>query len=197
MILNKPDKQYLKNTFQATAQNPDAWRIKASVLKKTANLVLDQMKADEGASRVEAGWVDPVYKYLAGITIENLLKGIIIADHGKDLITKREIDSKFARHRTWTKHADNKLKFLQDQVTDDQKTLMRILEHYVVWKGRYPVATSAEHYANDTDDVEKVHLSLEKLESDFNTLFETLHKVLFDKANTYIATHNNLPWFPM
>ena len=197
MLPNKLDKRYWKRTFQATAQNPDAWLINASVLKKTADLIIQQMKADENAEQVEIGWVDSVYKYLAGITIENLLKGLIIAECGVDLITKDEMDRTLTTHRPWTDHPD-KLEFLQTLVTDDQKSLMKYLEPYVVWRGRYPVAKNAEQYANDTDEDGRVHLSLEKLESDFNALYETLAKILSRKATVYVETHrNNLPWFPM
>src|SRR5450830_1576392 len=85
-----PPKQYWLYAFQGTGRNPDSWRYRAGILKKAADLALTQMKADEDAAVVEAGWVDSVYKYLAGMTVENILKGIIVAGN-PDFISEKKM----------------------------------------------------------------------------------------------------------
>ena len=94
-----PHKEYWKAAFQGTGRNPDSWRYRAGILKKAADLVLTQMKADEDATVVEAGWVDSVYKYLAGMTVEIILKGIIVAGN-PDLISEERIMGGLDRHNT-------------------------------------------------------------------------------------------------
>ncbi|MGZ4885738.1 MAG: hypothetical protein ACXVI0_09470 [Halobacteriota archaeon] len=196
-IIMIPPKQYWESTFEAAARHPDVWRQKAINLEKAANLVLNQMKIDENASRVEGGWVHSVYKYLAGMTIENLLKGIIVADYSDTLIINGKMKPEFARHRTWTKHNKGKLRFLQNLITEDQRTLMTYLEPYVVWMGRYPVALDADQYADDLDKQLQVQLSSEKLESDFKDLYAVLFKELSNRVNAYLQRNIYPPIAPM
>ncbi len=91
----------------------------AQLLKKAADVALKQVKIDENADRVETGWINPTYKYFAGITIENLLKGIIIAEHPTLVGEERMLRSP-ANYEPWTRQAD-KLKLIKSLLTKDEK----------------------------------------------------------------------------
>lgn len=134
----------------------------------------DVIKSRKGA-KIESTWIDSVYKYLAGMAIENLLKVIMIR---KDqcLVRMDGLDKSIKSHTVWSYHRNGKLKFLQDQqqLTDDETEFLRVVEHYVVWLGRYPIPLKASVFRDDLDTVENFEKSHPKLE-DFNKLFESTY----------------------
>lgn len=173
--------------FVLVGRDPWSWLYEASLLRKAADTALLQVKTDENADRVEKGWIDPVYKYLVGITIENLLKGIIIADHPA-LISEAEMDNNFAKHNVWTRHA-GKLTRIKPLLTRDEKNLLRLLEHYVMWMGRYPIALTKKDYARNRLDHQKREPPLDEFKAIFETLYGKLSRELSFKVEDNVKKH--------
>lgn len=96
-------------------------------------------------------------------------------------------------HKTWTKHAD-KLQAIAPLLTQEEEDLVKVLEHHVMWKGRYPIARSAEDYANNLVELEKLdHLPRERLEEVFDSLCKKLFKELNDRCKTYLQDRFGMP----
>jgi hypothetical protein len=109
------------------------------------------------------------------MAIENLLKAIMIR---KDqcLVRMHELDKSIKRHTVWSYHKNGRLKFLRDrqQLTDDEKEFLSVVEYYVVWLGRYPIPTKASFFRDNLDAVENFEKLHPKLE-DFNKLFKSTY----------------------
>jgi hypothetical protein len=176
-------KHYYKTNFILLGRDPHGWLFCAQLLKKSADLAQTQVLIDKDASTVQAGWINSIYKYLAGITIENLLKGIIIADH-PTLISKDKISDSIGKHDPWTRHAD-KLQTVKKLLNKEERKLLKILESYVLWKGRYPIALTANDYARDLLNRRK-EPPLEIFIATFGTLYEKLLNELNKKENECI-----------
>jgi len=167
-------KQMLLLNFAVLGQDPGSWLNQAQLLKTAADEVSKQVKIGADAITAQIGWVDPVYRYLAGITIENLLKGIIIADH-PEFIREDAMVEWLTDHQIWTKHADQ-LKIIKLILTKEEENLLRVLEHYVMWVGRYPIAETAEAYAEDQLDILRLNLP-----AGFAATFDALYNKLSQK----------------
>lgn len=178
-------KQYFKNSFKNIGQNPINWLYRAEILKKAADKTLEQMEADENAATVEGGWVDPVYKYLAGVTIENLLKGIIIAKH-PELITNDQMDKNLAKHDIWRRQKGGLLQDIAPLLTQEERDLLKVLEIHVIWRGRYPIAKSAKIYAQNQFEDQELSMPRKKLKDVFNSLHDKLLEELGNRDATYV-----------
>jgi hypothetical protein len=161
--------RFLQANYLELGRNPRWWFDQAQLLKKAADVVLEQVKIDNDASVVHVGWIDHIWKYLAGMSVENLLKGIIIAgadptvrDH--PYVCLDGIEGWLRNHRIWTRYVNNSnnLKDLQKRLTSDEENMLKLLEYYVLWIGRYRLATTAEGY-----------IVLDELHAKLSTVLET------------------------
>jgi hypothetical protein len=108
--------------------DPLKWAYTASALQKAASLM------DWTKNRDITDWrYVPIYRMLMGFSLENLLKGILVAE-GHAAIVNKKLNPALGNHG---------LKTLADKVTGLkitklEKRLLRDLEEYVLWAGRYP-----------------------------------------------------------
>jgi hypothetical protein len=172
-----PDSSKRKNPFAYSriGRSIIYWRNQAQNLSDAAQVAFDDAIKSRKSTKVESTWIDSVYKYLAGMAIENLLKAIMIRKN-QCLVRIDGLDKSIKSHNVWSNQRDDKLKFLQDQqqLTDDEMKFLSVVEHYVVWLGRYPIPTKASNFRDDLDTVEKFKKSHPKLE-DFNKLFKSTY----------------------
>jgi hypothetical protein len=149
--------------------------MRAQNLFDAARVAFEETMKMRGDEETKSTWIDSVYKYLAGIAIENLLKAIMIRVD-PCLVGMEELDKSIKHHTMWSNHKDGRLKFLQDQqqLTDDEKEFLSVVEYYVVWLGRYPIPTKASAFRDDLDTIENFEKLYPKLE-DFNKLFESTY----------------------
>jgi hypothetical protein len=109
-------------------QNPVNWAYMAWALHKTASLI------DWERNRVSGDWrYVPIYQMLIGFSLENLLKGILIAEG-------QGVDTKKLNHGL-RKYADQ-VKGLK--ITESEKQNLARLEPYIKWAGRYPMPKSPD-----------------------------------------------------
>jgi len=82
--------------FTEKGRDVQEWLYLADSLHNVAKAAFEQAKKDRQLDSMR--WSDSVYKYLVGMTLENLLKGIMIAND-PSLIKQDEMDSAITNHK--------------------------------------------------------------------------------------------------
>ena len=168
--------------YQENGQSLPNWRAKAQTLFEAAQSTYAWYVKSREADRVKSQtWVEAVYKYLAGMAIENLLKAVMIGKE-KSLVGECELPQSITNHTVWTNQKNNKLRFLREskslqdneRLTDDEKEFLSLVERYVVWVGRYPIPTTRSAYIDDLDIIEKFEQSHPDVK-DFDKLFQSTY----------------------
>jgi hypothetical protein len=168
--------------YQENGQSLPNWRAKAQTLFEAAQSTYAWYVKSREAGRVKSQtWVEAVYKYLAGMAIENLLKAVMIGKD-KSLVGECELLKSITNHTVWTNQKNDKLRFLREskslqdneRLTDDEKEFLSLVERYVVWVGRYPIPTKQSAYIDDLDTIEKFEQSHPDVK-DFDKLFQSTY----------------------
>jgi hypothetical protein len=76
----KSEKQYLSNTFDHAKDSPTPWLMQAKHLKKAADKICWIDSEHQPVKNSDVDFLFPIYRMLLGLSFENLLKGIIIAE---------------------------------------------------------------------------------------------------------------------
>jgi hypothetical protein len=123
--------------FDLRASEYREWQRMAEALKSAAKAVADAW-AQRRQERVESGLFDLadfadeplVAMLLAGLALENLAKGLVIRREG---LSGRGLGS-LDKHETLSYLTRAKVR-----LSNSERKLVRRLEAYVLWAGRYPV----------------------------------------------------------
>ena len=180
--------------FMNYGRDPMVWWSQADSLKRAAEAVYEKVKQEYAADPpvVEHQRSDSIYKYLVGMAIENLLKGIMIADD-PSLVKQDDIDNEINGHNMWTFHTGKRckscrLKALESQLTSDEQEFMKQPEPYVVWMGRYGIAKKRDKYEGDLDahtqggvDIKKQKLEIKEFDKMFHNVYEEISKIFAKK----------------
>ncbi|MGD0171634.1 MAG: hypothetical protein ABSB81_05880 [Halobacteriota archaeon] len=157
MILNEPSFEALlqklqdyAGSFQEIGQEPLTWLIQARKLKIAADIILTQIKKDDVLlERIHASELssegtiyrlDAVYMYLAGMALENLLKGILVIRHPQ-LVAEDSIGPRLHQH-----FVDDYARELDLKLEPAQKELLGRIRLYIEWKGRYQIPKKSNGY---------------------------------------------------
>jgi hypothetical protein len=119
----------------AESSQPRNWYYMASVLHKAAAKVDWRPNPQEITNW---RWV-PLYRMLMGFAIENLIKGILIAEGNVQVFQNGRLAKGFATHRL----KKNAALITGIEFTEIEKRLLDDLEPYVRWAGRYPIPQQA------------------------------------------------------
>lgn len=182
--------------FVQRGQDPMAWSYQAEILKSAARAVLQKAKEDRTTGVIAERWVDAVYKSLVGTALENLLKAMMVRND-KSLIGKNKgvykIAGELKHHDIWSLYANNDAR-LQNVVADDgtkqvtkevlskdEQDLLGVVEDYVVWIGRFPIATNETAFKQNIDSVKNSRLANLSLD-EFDALFEATYMKLMSLA---------------
>ncbi len=140
--------QFWNRSVAQTAADPSQWFYTAKRLKRAADLIWDAVTMDLqkllSRAMFTEPWpetdltppisISPVYMLLAGLALENLVKGIIIGQKPERVRTD-QLDS-------WggSGHKLRKLcEHARIQLEQDEDELVQRLQVFVLWGGRYPV----------------------------------------------------------
>jgi hypothetical protein len=139
-----------KSVFELVGQGPDAWLMEARLLKRTADLVCQELRKvfiafPEGFTAHRRPPFEDIalfknYMLLSGLALENLTKGIIVGR--KPTVVTPE---------TFNLKTHNLLTLAQQVVqpfSSDELDLLKRLTAFVVWAGRYPIPTQAAENAH-------------------------------------------------
>ena len=131
-----------KQSFNNTVQNPAIWYMMACDLKEAADKLcwLDHsgVPVDNEMSRFMA-----IYQMLLGLSFENLIKGLLIAQ-GKQITEGNKLKPSFAKHNM--SGLLSQLDTNTIQINKEERKLLLGLEKYVVWRGRYPIPKQPDNY---------------------------------------------------
>jgi len=178
--MDDPQKQIL-TAFEIFGRITDDWLLDAARLKQAANVILAAIKVSEphpysadllrgkGEPLTDKNdWLTPVYMFLAGASLESLVKAILI---GRDMgyVKATQVKSTLATHNL--RHLLNLARF---DLTTDQEDLVDRLSEWIMWAGRYPVPKNANP-ADQFADKLNLHDSADPAAIDL--LFASLHEI--------------------
>jgi len=134
--------------FELFGQSPLAWLEQADCLRMSAELVLAKFVEIHPLPQVLPGvrvqmlaFMDS-YMLLMGLSFENLIKGVHISKT-PDLSTEQRM-KKWGKHRGG--HGISTLIKVVDSVTSEEESILKRLEEYVLWAGRYPIPVKVDQY---------------------------------------------------
>lgn len=144
------DKKLKEIIFDAAIESPGSWLLEAMQLKAAAERIDWLFKpVNENEQTLS---LMPTYRFLIGLSFENLIKGILHAQGHK--VTE---NGKFAK--LFSKHdlvyLVKKLDPSKIYITNEENNILNELTPYVIWAGRYPLPK----YQNDI--IAKCHGSTE------------------------------------
>jgi hypothetical protein len=160
--------EFWLNSASSAARNPAAWASLAVSLKESADVVLTASRAamirvmgewarvDDKTSAM--AWSGRVYMLLAGLAVENLVKGLLVVkDPSQIQPDPNDWDRLFGR---WVGkgHLNAEL-FDQGSVaaSAEERELVDRLGTFVEWAGRYPTPTRALTMASRLDPMSLRH----------------------------------------
>lgn len=160
------------------------WRSKAKELKRGAKVLFAEAKKDIEILKQEAEEVLPpsfpkdiffVSVMLAGFSIENMIKGIIVIDHPEYL--------KGGKIKGITNHDILKLFGLAElMLSDEEEKLCNLLILGISWFGRYPIPKRKE------DELSRVKVGYNEFETGYDDLFARLHNEMDSRLKCRTST---------
>jgi hypothetical protein len=137
-----------KDIFELLGQSPSFWLDQAEFLKMSALQILEKVIEIQDIGQAQPGIREQKlafsqsYMLLMGLSFENLIKGVHTAK-----TPHLSIDD---RMKTWTTyrrgHGIAGLIKLVTSTTAKEDDLLRRLEEYAVWAGRYPIPRNTHQY---------------------------------------------------
>jgi hypothetical protein len=130
------DADYMKSAFEMVGQAPSAWLMEATLLKRAADLVRQELTkifavSPHGRPRYEDSAFCKSYMLLAGLALENLAKGILVG-RNPAVVTPDTFNLK----------GHNLLQLAQQAVStlsNNELDILSRLTAFVMWAGRYPI----------------------------------------------------------
>ena len=130
--------------------SPNSWLYTAWQLKRAAEEIDTFNLPGRGFSNWTAKGRDAdlllltsVYRFLMGLSFENLLKGIIIA-HGTPAGSKGKLNNHFKSHDI--NMLLKKLDYTKCSLTREEEEILKEQQQFVKWAGRYPISKKAEDF---------------------------------------------------
>jgi hypothetical protein len=123
--------------FDATSDSPGSWLLEAMRLKVAAERIdwlFKPVTEDEQTVSLM-----PTYRFLIGLSFENLIKGILHTQ-GHKVVQNGEFTKLFSKHDLV--YLVSKLDPTRMSITKEELGILRELTPYVIWAGRYPIPKS-------------------------------------------------------
>ena len=164
--------------FDCSLKSPGTWLLCAKWLKRAAEEI-DCFDHAIGAESFDLYlqspegdflFMHPVFKMLMGLSFENLLKGMIVANRGAAGASGK-IDKDITTHKI-----GNLIPLLnrsQVPLSREEEDLLTGLEGYVVWAGRYPFPKSPNELFQMANTSSERELMLRL----WDRLFDTLRRM--------------------
>jgi hypothetical protein len=149
--MNKAKKQDSERLFQIIGQDAQTWLEQAKLLKMSAEVIKAEIDNVLPLPQVLPGVRERKLAYiqsfmlLNGLAFENLIKGIII---GRDptIVDQQKVNTKYWNFRKG--HGIAELAKTISRISRDEFQLLKRLEEYVFWAGRYPMPLKSGIYSN-------------------------------------------------
>lgn len=137
----------MEQQFFAKAEDPASWLLMAQNLKWCADKVcwLDDKHECIQDDRAQRAFTWPIYRMLLGLSFENLLKGLRVVK-GENPLDGDKLKDSFKKHDTDNNIAQVERLGLCLSLDDGEREILRLLETFVVWVGRYPIPKVKSRY---------------------------------------------------
>lgn len=130
--------------YDQVSLNPQAWRSSACQFKRVANLVLFQIDQDDKDKRSivhKPISLESLYPYLMSVALENLLKGILIAQKQpfeKVVSFDQDLVELYNECNRSCGLAPKKV----------ERRMLQVLTHFATWAGRFNLPKKKEDFSN-------------------------------------------------
>lgn len=180
----------LIDDFVKSGQHPLMWYYQADKLRRASEAVYEIVQK-EFCAEPPVSYIlrtEPIYRYLAGMAIENLLKGIMVSND-PSLVQYDTISEELDGHNMWTKHTGEdckkegskcRLSEIKSVLTKKEQKFVRDLEPYVDWMGRYGIAKRRRTYEKDLRTVSSKP-DAEQFREKFTAIYAKIHPILDKK----------------
>jgi hypothetical protein len=145
MSPGQKSRRIITNAFHKYKEDPDQWGDTASLLRRAAQLLFTaEQKSGPDANgepiHPEDQGIDNPATLLYGYAIENAIKGYLIEKLNGYKNAEQE-----AGH-AWNHCLCDLAGKTGLPLTDDQRHLLRTLQSFVIWAGRYPIPKKPEKF---------------------------------------------------
>lgn len=132
-----------KEQFDRALRNPSDWFMTALSLRSAANALQDGPldKHPDDVIRTIGTFTTAVYRFLIARSMENLIKGIVIAQ-GENLGSNGVMHGKFKNHNLVSLCGHLK----KIGIDKDDRKIMEVLSVYAQWLGDYPIPLNDNDY---------------------------------------------------
>jgi len=138
-----------ERNYEMLAESPLMWLEQAELLKMSAEVILVELlkltnvsQTFPGVREKKLGYVQS-FMLLMGLSFENLIKGTLTA-----LTPTSSIEARLKEWKSYNKgHGIAGLAKTITSLNPDEENLLIRLEIYIVWAGRYSIASTVNQYA--------------------------------------------------
>jgi hypothetical protein len=173
-------KKLLEQVFDRAKDEPEDWGAMAWTLRTAADVLFDAYAQtwgdpDDAPEKPENERLNGPASMLYGCAMENMIKGYLIKKHGGFESARKVYQVAWDRHQL--------LRLAQATglpLTPDQQLLLRSLEYFVVWAGRYPISMKRDHYTIPKQYKSGDNMTPTQLNGDAIRILEPFYKQLED-----------------
>jgi hypothetical protein len=139
-------KKLLERVFDRAKDSPEDWGTMAWTLRTAAEVLLEAHAEtwgdpDDAPEKPENERLNGPASMMFGAAMENMIKGYLIKKHSGFEAARKVNQIAWDRHQLLRLAEATELR-----LTPDQILLLRSLEYFVVWAGRYPISMKRDHY---------------------------------------------------
>ena len=149
------DAEIKKLFFDAAVESPGGWLLMAIELKSAADR-LDWVEKPITEKEVALSLIKP-YRLLIALSIENLIKGILVAD-GLPVLVRGKFSRDLDDHDL--ARLASKLHCKDISVSPEELALLTDQKKYIEWAGRYPLPKSSGNYEAVSHGTREHHAEL-------------------------------------
>jgi hypothetical protein len=174
------DKQELERIYEIIGKDPQTWLAQARQLKISADAILPALEealslppSSPGTQETRFAYIHS-YMLLNGLVFENLIKGILIGRNPVH-VTKEKI-TRGILTRGGHGIANGAKNILTPTLIDQELDLLKRMEEYLLWAGRYPLPLQFDTYKNSEEQALRRYTSNDR--AIINHLFDRLVMIL-------------------
>jgi hypothetical protein len=172
-------KQEAEEIFEGVSRDPQRWLAQANQLRMSAGVIEVELQDVMERIRFEQGLDEPFLAFLksfmllSGLAIENLIKGILLVRNPSTL--SREVKGLLGQKKGGHGISEGAKKIIS--LSKSEYELLRGLEEYLVWAGRYQMPLRGEDFLKSQTPENLLGFSWEDFEL-IDKLFDRLAEIL-------------------
>ncbi|WP_173218117.1 hypothetical protein [Paenibacillus alba] len=141
--------EHQRKNFKAIGQQHTIWLMNAKDLKNSADVLLERIhevnrriSEHEPVDLIEDTGVFKVYMLLAGLSLENVIKGLIIS-RNPTIVTDEEVKFSGSGHKLI-----ELFRLVNISLNNDEIKFLELIEEFIMWAGRYSLPKKSQYFQN-------------------------------------------------